>query len=112
MAFLYRNAAHPPFDDVRVRKALSMGIDRPKIVDVAMYGYTPPADGTGLTDAYAAWRDPTLAARAWVTLDAAGPNRLLDEGGYPTGRVGVRRTDERRLFPLVVAVAHGWSRRR
>jgi peptide/nickel transport system substrate-binding protein len=109
MAFLYPNTAHQPFDDVRVRKAVSMGIDRPKIVDVAMYGYTRPADGTGLTDAYAAWRDPTLAARPWVRKDVDAANALLDEGGYARGSDGIRRTHDGRPFRFDVEVVNGWS---
>jgi peptide/nickel transport system substrate-binding protein len=109
MAFLYANTARAPFDDVRVRKALSMGVDRQKIVDVAMYGYTRPADGTGLTDAYASWRDPKLAAADWVKHDVAAANRLLDEGGYARGPDGVRRTHEGRPFQFDVEVVNGWS---
>jgi peptide/nickel transport system substrate-binding protein len=86
-----------------------MGIDRPKIVDVAMYGYTRPADGTGLTDAYASWRDPSLAARGWVTHDVAAANRLLDDGGYARGDDGVRRAHDGRRFRFDVEVVNGWS---
>jgi peptide/nickel transport system substrate-binding protein len=109
MAFLYANTARAPFDDVRVRKALSMGVDRKKIVDVAMYGYTRPADGTGLTDAYAGWRDPKLAADGWVTYDLATANRLLDDGGYARGPDGVRRTHDGKPFRFDVEVVNGWS---
>jgi peptide/nickel transport system substrate-binding protein len=109
MAFLYPNTARAPFDDVRVRKAISMGIDRPKIVDVAMYGYTRPADGTGLTDAYASWRAPKLAADPWVKKDLAAANRLLDEGGYARGRDGIRRAHDGRPFRFDVEVVNGWS---
>ena len=41
------NTTKAPFDDVDVRKALSMAIDRDAITTVAMQGYTHPADCTG-----------------------------------------------------------------
>jgi peptide/nickel transport system substrate-binding protein len=100
MVFLYANTTRAPFDDVRVRRALSLGIDRQRVVDVAMYGYTRPADGTGLTDAYTGWRDPAQAADDWVRHDVARANRLLDQAGCGRGADGVRRTADGRPLRL------------
>jgi peptide/nickel transport system substrate-binding protein len=82
MVLLYANTKRPPFDDVRVRKALSMAIDRNRLVDVAMYGMTRPADATGLTDAYPTWHDDNAGQAAWMTFDREAAKRLLAEAGY------------------------------
>src|SRR5206468_4268836 len=59
-------------------KALSLAIDRELLVQVADYGYTRPADATGLSDAYARWRNPRIAALGdWVRHDPAQARATL-----------------------------------
>jgi peptide/nickel transport system substrate-binding protein len=107
--FLYANTAHAPFGNVDVRKAMSMAIDRQKLVEVAMYGYTRPADATGLSDAFASWRDPASMTRDWMRYDVAGANALLDNGGYPRGENGVRRSPTGEPLHFDIQVVSGWS---
>ncbi len=106
--FLYANALKPPFDDARVRKALSLAIDRKLLVDVALYGYSRPADATGLSDAYATWRDARVGAAGWVAHDPEGAERLLDEAGCARGPDHLRRCGGRPLR-YEILVASGWS---
>lgn len=107
--FLYANTRQPPFDDVRVRKALSMAIDRELLVEVALYRYSRPADGTGLSDAYAAWRDPVAAGADWVREDVARANALLDEAGLRRGPDGVRRRADGTPLRHELMTVSGWS---
>ncbi len=112
---LYANTTRKPFDDVRVRKALSMALDRDLVVKVAMYGYTRPADATALSDAYQRVHsdDAARAGASWMRHDVEGANRLLDEAGYPRAPSedgkGLRRTATGEPLAYDIIVAAGWS---
>ncbi len=108
--FLYANTARAPYRDVRVRKALSMAIDRALLVDVALYRYSRPADATGLSDAFTAWRDPAaVAAGDWVRHDPARAAALLDAAGLRRGADGRRRLADGRPWACEVFCVSGWS---
>jgi peptide/nickel transport system substrate-binding protein len=110
MVFLYANTSRPPFDNVQVRKAMSMAIDRTKVVEVAMYGYTIPGNATGLSDIFKSWRNDKLAAQAdWIRHDPAAANRLLDEAGYKKAEDGIRKSPTGKRMEFLIEVVSGWS---
>ncbi|MGK3999552.1 ABC transporter substrate-binding protein [Sorangium sp. So ce1024] len=106
---LYPNATKKPFDDIKLRKAISMAIDRDQIAKIAVNGYTVGADGTGLDDAYERWRNPkAVEAGDWTKYDVAKANALLDEAGYAKGKDGIRAKDGKPL-KFDINVVTGWS---
>jgi peptide/nickel transport system substrate-binding protein len=108
--FLYANTTRTPFDDIRVRKALSMAIDRELLVDVAVYRYTRPADATGLSDAYTAWHSAEIAATGdWVRHDLENARRLLDEAGYHLDVEGTRLLADGTPWRYEILTVSGWS---
>lgn len=78
--FLRFNTARPPLDDARVRRALSLAIDRERFVRDVMRGGPTPAGH--LTPPGTAGFDAGLPPRQ----DVATARRLLAEAGYPEGR--------------------------
>jgi peptide/nickel transport system substrate-binding protein len=108
--FLYPNTQRKPLDDLRVRKALSLAIDRDLVAKVAMHGYTRASDATGLSDAYTRFRDPTaVAAGDWVAHDPARAAALLDEAGVRRGPDGWRRGPDGAALPLAIQTPAGYS---
>lgn len=103
---LFANTTVAPFGDLHIREALSHAIDRERLVAVAMDGLTHPADATGLSEALASFRDPTVTA-AWTQHDPVAAGRLLDAAGLPLVD-GVRVGPD---GPLIVdlLVVSGWS---
>lgn len=106
----YLNTRKKPFDDKEVRKALSMSIDRPRIMAEAMSGYAPPADATGLADSQKKWKDLAVAQGAtWTKRDLAQANRLLDAAGLARGADGVRAVPGGEPMRYVIHVVEGWT---
>jgi peptide/nickel transport system substrate-binding protein len=109
--FLYANTQRAPWTDVRARKALSMAIDRDRIAKIAMQGHTRPADATGLSDAYARYRDPAAvkAGADWVTHDEHAAGRLFDEAGIRRDSDGRRRGADGLPISIVLDVPAGFT---
>ena len=90
-----RKAPHPFLSDINVRKALSMAIDRPLLVEVG-YGKAGrvSCDLVPAPDLYAANNDYCMKQ------DIAGANALLDSAGWAKGSDGIRAKDGVRLSIL------------
>jgi len=108
---LYAQTTRPPLDDAEVRKALSLGIDRARIVRIAMQGYTRPADASGLSDFYRRFHDRAQVAALgdWTRYDPEAAGRLLDERGIRLGPDGRRHLPDGSFFQLDLNCVVGWS---
>ena len=80
---------HPFLSDANVRKAMSMAIDRPLLVEIG-YGQAgrPTCDLVPAPAIYISGRTECM------TQDIAGANKILDEAGYARGSDGIRSTRE------------------
>jgi oligopeptide transport system substrate-binding protein len=78
--FFRLNVRRPPFGDDRVRRALSLAIDRKAIVGKILRGGQQPAT------AFTPPGLPNYAAPPVVTTDFAEARRLLAEAGFPDGK--------------------------
>jgi peptide/nickel transport system substrate-binding protein len=74
----------PPFNDLRVRRAISMSIDRQKQVDTVFEGHGMA--GWGVPYIYYQEKPPTLAQLGpWWQYRPAEAKKLLAEAGHPNG---------------------------
>jgi peptide/nickel transport system substrate-binding protein len=106
---LYLNTLKKPFDDKNVRKAISMGIDRQRIMTEAVSGYAPPADATGLPESQKRWKDPAAQAAPWSRRNVAEANRLLDAAGLARGADGIRTLPGGARMRYDIHAVAGWS---
>lgn len=96
------NAGLPQFEDVRVRRAISMALDRQGIA-TAILRHPGSAPTQLIPPVLANWHNPLLPA---FKVDAAGANALLTEAGWISGADGVRVKNGVRLATKMITIAN------
>ena len=80
---IFFDLTSPPFDDVRVRRAMSLALDRTTIVETVLGGYG--SVGTFLPPAQLAGYTGDGSDLPYYTRDVEQARALLDEAGYGDG---------------------------
>lgn len=102
-SFSVFNTTRKPFDDVRVRKAFALAVDRQVLVDKVTMGGQKPAQAfipfiiPGVDPAGKDFRAEDPTEYLPIHADVAAAQKLLEEAGYPGGKG----------FPTVTYVYNG-----
>lgn len=102
------NTAHAPFDDVRVREALALAIDRERISDDDLGGATEPATRF-LPETAGGSYQPVVEKSELLEKDYERARDLLAEAGFPDGedfptiRLLINRNEQQRIVAQSVA---------
>lgn len=85
---LYLNLTKAPFNDLQVRKAISLALNRQNISTLGESGYEPPANPTGLVgEAIKSYIDPQYA-QLQFTQNATQAGQTLASDGWVKGSDG------------------------
>ncbi len=102
------NTAREPFDDVRVREALALAIDRERVSRDDLGGATEPA-GKFLPQAMSGGAKPVVDETELIEHDVNKARALLAEAGYPDGegfpviRLLINRNEQQRIVAQSIA---------
>ena len=110
---LYVNTKKAPFDNLNVRKALSMALNRDDIVDIAAFGY-PTANyhvgGIGALYKSFISKDVTAKYKNITKYDPKKAMQLLDQAGYKDlDGDGFRDMPNGEKIEFDIEVVNGWT---
>jgi len=92
------NTARAPFDDRRLRRALTLALNRAQMVEAYLYGFGDVADGPVPPS------HPLAVPVERVPFNRAAARALLDSLGWRPGADGIRRRGGRALAFTVLTV--------
>jgi ABC-type oligopeptide transport system substrate-binding subunit len=102
------NTARAPFDDVRVREALAIGIDRERLSEDEMGGATEPAKRF-LPQTTVGQTEPVVNKSELLEKEYEHARELLAEAGFPGGkdfprvRLLINRNEQQRIVAQAIA---------
>lgn len=88
--------------DVRVRRALSMAIDRSQVNQVLYFGLASEGNNTVVAESSLYKKEYQTR---WAQLDKKAAEKLLDEAGLKRGADGLRRLPDGRPMEIIVETA-------
>jgi len=110
---LYMNTKEAPFDDLNVRKALSMALDRAEIVDIAAYGYpTANFNAGGIGELYGPYISKAVNEKYKEnsTFNPEKSMQILDKAGYKDlDGDGFRDMPNGDKIEFDINVVNGWT---
>jgi len=96
------NLDQPPFDDLRVRRALLLGIDREEL-NREIFGGKQPVAASGINPLDTVY---TTEVQQYA-YDPAKAEALLDEAGWKKGGDGFRRNDKNQKLDITLSTTAG-----
>jgi peptide/nickel transport system substrate-binding protein len=102
---LYLNLTKAPFNDLQVRKAISLALDRGTISKLGESGYEPPANPTGLVgEAIQSYIAPQFATLQ-LTQNTAQADQTLESDGWTKGADGFYAKNGKQLAFNIIVVS-------
>jgi peptide/nickel transport system substrate-binding protein len=105
---LYPNLKNPALNDVNVRKAISLAINRDKITKQSEYGYAQIANPTGILPRDKDFINPKYGNLSF-NQDLAGAAKILADAGYKKGSDGILVSPSGKKISFTLQVVSGWS---
>ncbi|HYX49414.1 MAG TPA: ABC transporter substrate-binding protein, partial [Ktedonobacteraceae bacterium] len=102
---LYLNLMRAPFNDLQVRKAISLALNRETISKLGEAGYEPPANPTGLVgEAIQSYSAPQFA-NLQFTQNTAQADQTLESDGWTKGADGFYTKNGKQLAFNIIVVS-------
>lgn len=102
---LYLNLMKAPFNDLQVRKAISLALNRETISKLGEAGYEPPANPTGLVgEAIQSYIDPQFASMQF-TQNVSQADQILQSDGWTRGSDGFYTKNGKQLAFTIIVVS-------
>ncbi|MET0436683.1 MAG: ABC transporter substrate-binding protein [Devosia sp.] len=112
VVMLLANTTEGALGDTTVRKAMSLALDRQRMINTGVWGKSVPGNATGLPEGpFKDWIDPAVveAGSSWVNIDPDAANKLLDDAGYTRGGDGIRVDKDGQPMAYDIIVPSGWN---